>query len=94
MTDAHDDAFWDGEWRGEFGARSDIAILVISGRVASASILGNELPIARSELDGKSGTLTGPDGSIDLVRLSPSTAQAVYVSNSGKKATALLTRGP
>lgn len=81
---------WDGVWKGEFGARSDIAITVQDGRIASARMLGQDLAIVHFDIAEAHLVISGPDGSLLLHRVGPETAQATYTNNSGKKASALM----
>lgn len=82
---------WDGVWKGEFGARSDIVIAVEDGRIASARMLGQALAIVHADIAETHLVVSGPDGSLLLQRVGPETAQATYTNNRGKKASALMT---
>ena len=81
---------WDGVWKGEFGARSDIVITVQDGRIASARMLGQNLAIVHFDIAEAHLVVSGPDGSLLLQRVGPETAQATYTNNRGKKASAVM----
>jgi hypothetical protein len=85
-------ASWDGRWSGSFGARSDIVVQIAAGKVTSVTLLGQPLTIASNSVSDGSATVSGPDFSLSLTRVAPTSAQGTYVNNRNEKATALLSR--
>ena len=80
---------WNGSWSGAFGARSDIVVTISGDKVAGIAWLGQPLTITTSSITPTTASMSGPDFSLTLTKVSPVSAQGAYGTNRQEKASAL-----
>jgi hypothetical protein len=83
---------WNGSWSGAFGARSDIVVTISLDKVAGVALLGQPLTITASSITPTVASMSGPDFSLTLTRVSPASAQGAYENNRKEKASALFSK--
>jgi hypothetical protein len=83
---------WNGSWSGAFGARSDIVVTISLDKVARVALLGQPLTITASSITPTVASMSGPDFSLTLTRVSPGSAQGAYENNRKEKASALFSK--
>lgn len=83
---------WDGRWSGSFGARSDVSVTFSAERITGVSFLGQPLTVTSTSVNGGIATMSGPDFSLTLTRIGPSSAQGIYENNRKEKAAVLLNK--
>ncbi len=91
-TSAQQDMSWDGRWSGSFGARSDIIVSIAGNKVVSVTLIGQPLSVSSSAVSGNAVSISGPDFSMTMTRVAPTSAQGTYENNRKDKATALLSK--
>ncbi len=83
---------WNGSWSGAFGARSDIVVTISGDKVAGVALLGQPLTITTSNITPTTASMSGPDFSLTLTKVSPASAQGSYENNRKEKASALFSK--
>jgi uncharacterized protein with FMN-binding domain len=83
---------WEGRWNGSFGARSDVSVTFSGERITGVSFLGQPLTVTSTSVAGGVATMSGPDFSMTLTRIGPTTAQGIYENNRKEKAAVLLNK--
>jgi len=83
---------WNGSWSGAFGARSDIVVTISGDKVAGVALLGQPLTITASSITPTVASMSGPDFSLTLTKVSPASAQGSYENNRKEKASALFSK--
>jgi len=69
---------WNGSWSGAFGARSDIVVTISGEKVAGVALLGQPLTITASSITPTVASMSGPDFSLTLTKVSPASAQGAF----------------
>lgn len=83
---------WDGRWNGSFGARSDISVTFSGERIIGVAFLGQPLTVTSTSVNGAIATMSGPDFSLTLTRIGPTSAQGIYENVRKEKAAVLLSK--
>jgi hypothetical protein len=83
---------WNGSWKGAFGARSDIVVTISADKVTGVALLGQPLTITSSSLTATTASVSGPDFSLTLTKVAPTSAQGAYENNRKEKASALFSK--
>jgi hypothetical protein len=83
---------WNGSWSGAFGARSDIVVTISGDKVAGVALLGQPLTVTTSNITPTTASMSGPDFSLTLTKVSPASAQGSYENNRKEKASALFSK--